>query len=98
MKAPQILSFRFPLDAWKSTLIVGAVIYVTLAPPSTSPAYGLFWVPAVAIRSALPSWWIKFSWYSLAVVHVFEVLYTYSLCRKHQTPFVPTVRCSLSSA
>ena len=76
---------------WKTVILVAALLYTTFAPPPSSPSYSPAFAVADAIRGALPSWGLAFCWYLMVGIHSLECLYMMSLCRKHQTPFVPTV-------
>lgn len=90
-KAPQIDTYRLPPNAWKTAIPVIALVYTTFSPLPSSPSYGTAFALAEAIRNALPSWGLASCWYLLFTLHGLECLYMMSLCRKHQTPFVPTV-------
>ncbi|KIP02615.1 hypothetical protein PHLGIDRAFT_111888 [Phlebiopsis gigantea 11061_1 CR5-6] len=96
-KAPQIDTYRLPPNAWKTAIPVIALVYTTFSPVPSSPSYSIAFVPAEAIRNALPSWGLAFCWYLLFALHSSECLYMLSLCRKHQTPFVPTLLYLIST-
>jgi hypothetical protein len=91
MKAPKIEDFRIPPDAWKTAIPMLALFYTTFAPGPLSPAYSAAFALAHAIREALGPTVMKYIWILMVSLHLLECLYTLSLCRKHQTPFVPAV-------
>lgn len=90
-KNPTINSFAFPASAWKTTLLIIALLYTTYAPDPESPLYSPACLTAVLIRGALPSWGLTGIWVFLVAFHSAECVYTYSLCKRHSTPLVPTV-------
>lgn len=94
IKTPVISDFRFPSAARGTAILVGALAYTTFAPGPDSPFYNTAFRPAELIRSALP-WQLTSIWTVLLAAHSAECVYTYSLCSKHKTPVIPTVRNSL---
>lgn len=90
-KHPVIDDFIFPSDAWKTGILIAALAYTTFAPVPNSAVSNLVFLPAMLIRDALPTWVLTGCWMFLAVCHTSECFYTYSLCRRHQMPFVPAV-------
>lgn len=90
-KNPTIDSFIFPASAWKTTLLIIALLYTTYAPGPESALYNPACLTAVLVRGALPAWGLTGIWVFLVAFHAVECIYTYSLCKRHQTPLVPTV-------
>ena len=84
-----ILDYKLPKGLAKTGFLVALLIYTTFAPP---PAYGPIWAPAEFLRTHVPSWLIPASWWFAFIAHGSEGVYTYMLCKKHETPLVPTVR------
>ncbi|TFK38389.1 hypothetical protein BDQ12DRAFT_630849 [Crucibulum laeve] len=84
IKAPQITSFHLPREAIAAALLVFTVAYLHLSPRTGN--FPLF-APAHIVHGVVGSAIISFSYYLLLVLHVFESAYTFSLCRKHKTPF-----------
>lgn len=93
IKTPVISDFRFPSAARGTAMLVGALAYTTFAPGPDSPFYNAAFHPAELIRDTLP-WGLTSIWAVLLAAHSAECVYTYSLCRKHKTPLIPTVRIS----
>lgn len=90
-KHPVIDDFIFPSDAWKTGILIATLAYTTFAPEPNSPVSNLVFLPAMLIRDVLPAWVLTACWMFLAVCHTSECIYTYSLCKRHQIPFVPAV-------
>ncbi|KAF9065933.1 hypothetical protein BDP27DRAFT_1228302 [Rhodocollybia butyracea] len=85
IKTPKITSFQFPLSALQVIFIIHPVLAYFAYAPVNNPT--LFVLPARMLATYLgPSvgYWI---YWSMNVIHVFEAMYTWSLCRKHQTGF-----------
>lgn len=90
-KSPEILDYKFPRGAIHTGLAVALLVYTTFAPSPSSPAYGPIWAPAKFLRDTVPHWFIAASWYFAFIAHGSEAVYSYILCRRHKTPFVPTM-------
>ena len=85
IKAPQISSFRLPVNSAVTIVVYAWFLYLTYPDISPSPLF----FPARTI-----SLWVGgFStlrriWQGILAVHLLESLYTFSLCKKHRTGFV----------
>ncbi|KAG6829100.1 hypothetical protein H0H92_005713 [Tricholoma furcatifolium] len=80
IKAPQIASFRFPPEAFRTGLFISAILYLYFAP---SDGNSPLWEPAQYMRSAVGSTPLNCVAYILGAAHTFEALYAFTLCRKH---------------
>ncbi|TCD61988.1 hypothetical protein EIP91_007652 [Steccherinum ochraceum] len=87
-RSPQIDTFHLPTTALYVGIAIGALVYTTYAPAPSSPSYSPIYAGANLLRYYVPGWFIKFSWALVYGLHSLESLYTFSLCRKHRTPFV----------
>ncbi|KAG5651514.1 hypothetical protein H0H81_008379 [Sphagnurus paluster] len=82
IKAPKITNFRLPLESLKSGLSITALLYLFLAP--TNGTASLF-EPARYIHSLVGSTSVNVLTYTVGIAHFFESIYTFTLCRTHQT-------------
>ncbi|KAF7794664.1 hypothetical protein EIP86_005802 [Pleurotus ostreatoroseus] len=96
-KAPQITTFELAPDAWKTGILVLTLMYVTFSPPPSDPAYGPVFAIAASVRAALPESAIQWIWVAMLSIHSLECLYTGWLCKKHRTPFFPTILYLIST-
>ncbi|KAF8914604.1 hypothetical protein CPB85DRAFT_1297405 [Mucidula mucida] len=92
IKAPHITTFQFPefsAPIGFITVYVAAVLYLKFAPAEGN---SVWWVPAQLAHSYpyVPGV-VNFLFYGTTVTHILESLYTFSLCRKHYTPFTATM-------
>ncbi|KAF6756609.1 hypothetical protein DFP72DRAFT_272778 [Ephemerocybe angulata] len=85
IKAPRLDSFVFPRKGvLGATIFVAAGVIAHWAPSeSTSPLL----YPVAFLRQHLGEKALAFNFWALFTAHVFESLYTLSLCYKHSTPF-----------
>ncbi|KAF9005145.1 hypothetical protein BDQ17DRAFT_1240532 [Cyathus striatus] len=84
IKTPQVTTFKLPRRECIASGIFGAVLlYCYFAPVSDSAAF----IPANIVRAIVGTAPISYLFYFIAVAHVLESLYTFTLCRRHQTPF-----------
>ncbi|KAF8067983.1 hypothetical protein FPV67DRAFT_1167754 [Lyophyllum atratum] len=84
IKTPRITSFRLPSEALASAVVVGALLYLYLAPKDgSSPLYE----PARMVDSVLGPKPVTYILGAIGVAHVFESMYTFVLCRRHSTGF-----------
>ncbi|TFK51225.1 hypothetical protein OE88DRAFT_1630174 [Heliocybe sulcata] len=92
MKAPTISSFNLPLTIYKSTLLLGSLIYTTFAPSAMSstllpPLVQMLFLPGLKLHSLVGGLQvIKYIWVFTGVIHVLEGAYIALLCRRHSTP------------
>ncbi|KAJ4490963.1 hypothetical protein J3R30DRAFT_3427642 [Lentinula aciculospora] len=90
IKTPRITSFQFPTAALKVLFVVYPILAYFAYAPVDDPS--LLFLPARLLATYVGSsvgYWL---FWSVNVTHVFEAIYTWSLCRRHETGlFVGTV-------
>ncbi|RDB18392.1 hypothetical protein Hypma_000356 [Hypsizygus marmoreus] len=94
IKTPRITGFVLPFNILQSGLIVTTILYFALAPLSNpSPIFE----PARYVAGAIGSKTVNYIAYTVGVAHILESLYTFTLCRKHQTGFLTGAAYVLST-
>ncbi|KAF8966130.1 hypothetical protein BDZ97DRAFT_1658107 [Flammula alnicola] len=83
IKAPKITTFEFPGQAWISGVVVGSIYYLYLFQGSSS-LLGRVASFVVSYTGERP---IAYAFWTLAILHSLESVYTFSLCRRHSTGF-----------
>jgi len=85
MNTPRITSFRFPIYAWLSGMIVAVVLFLTYSPmENPSPLFG----PTRFVHSIFGTRQVNYACYIVITAHLLESFYTFMLCQKHQTGFL----------
>ncbi|KAJ3983769.1 hypothetical protein F5890DRAFT_146722 [Lentinula detonsa] len=84
IKTPKITSFQFPNSALQVPFILYPILVYFAYAPVDNPS--VLFLPARLLATYLGSFGYWLFW-SGNVVHALEAIYTWSLCRRHETPF-----------